>query len=396
MRLRAPTRVRRTEDYGFSLVEYIVALSIATAIFTALAFSLVGGTKAALLSQQNQQAGDALNQAVEDARALPYYSLVMSTTDLNTGEATRSPSLSSCNCYNPTNDTTGGTEVETLSASAAGGGLSPHVTSVAQNGGTYKLRRYVTQPVDATGAAYKRLTVIASWTSAGKARSRTYSTLISQAKRGLPLPDYKFTATSDLAICRNPGSTAFHAFAIRNNGARDTWRLTSNPSTPNWSFYADTNGNGAYDSPTDQPLAYDGGVPTTGTIEPTTSRAFFALRLLSGSPALIPTTSTTTFRAMSASQATYFQDLKTTLTVQDLPCAVSGTPTRCRYAGLVPPSVNAPQPVTSRLPWAGRRAPGPPARTGAASDRSQARNAAAPCTATRAITGSLSVRRSWG
>ncbi len=361
MHLRAPARVTNSGDAGFSLVEAVVALTIATAIFTALAFSLVGGAKAGLLAQQNQQAGDVLNQAVENARALSYEGLALQTSDLNVGEATdasRTPALSA-GSYNPTNDTTSGVGTEPLVAPDPNGELSPHVTQVVQNGGTFTVRRYVTVPADASTAVYKRLTVVVDWTSLGKKRTRTYSTLIASTKRGLPLPDFKFTNASSLGQCRNPGSVAAYAFTLKNNGARDGWIVSTTPTSPAWSYFDDSNGNGSYDVATDAALSSS---PTTGLLEPTTSKTFFGvLQLLPAAAQPAPYALSTTFRATSAAQPSYFQELTATTTVQDDACGAAATPTPTA-SPMPSPSPTAAPPTAPTQP-----APSCASLTGAAS-----------------------------
>lgn len=340
---------RSKGDDGFSLVEAIVALAIATAVFTALAFALIGGAKSSLLSQQNQQAADVMNKAVEDARALPYQALALRPADLNVGEASgpsRAPTLSACLCYDPSDDTTSGAAAEPL-VTDIHGGIATHVTQETQNGGTFTIRRYVTVPSDASGAVYKRLTVVVSWSSLGKERSRTYSTLVAESKRGLPLPDFKFTNAASLEQCRNPGSTVVFSFNVKNNGARDAWNLSTAPASPVWAFYEDTNGNDVYDAGVDVALA-NAGVPTTGLIEPTAAREFFGVLVLAdGSTTPPPYSLTTVFRATSAAQPDYYQELTGVATVQSSACgAVASSPTPAPSTTAAPPTAPA-QPAAS-------------------------------------------------
>ncbi len=336
------------DDAGFSLIEAVVALAIATAVFTALAFALIGGTKSALLSQQNQQAGDVLNRAVEEARALTYSQLTLRTSDLNVGEAARTPTLAGCLCYNPTNDSTSGPGVEPLASPGATGGLNPHQSAVMQNGGTFTVRRYVTAPADASGATYKRLTVVVSWNGLGKARTRTYSTLVADTKRGLPLPDFKFTNAATPTQCRNPGSEVVYAFNLKNNGARDAWRLTATSVTPAWTFYADEDDDAAFVAGEDQPLPVVGGAASTGLIEPTSALRFLAVRTLPATPA--PYTVTSTFRATSAAQPSYFQELTVTTTVVATPCGGTATPSPSPGASTAPSPSASPTPSAPTQP----------------------------------------------
>lgn len=322
-----PARTAPSGDDGFSLIEAVVALAIATAMFTALAFALVGGVKSALLSQQNQQAGDVLNKAVEDARSLSYASLRMRATDLNIGEvigAGRTPAMGTCLCYDPNTDTTSGPNVEPLWPTDPNGGIDVHVKSVVQNGGTFTVRRYITKPMDASSAVYKRLTVVVTWNGLGKLRTLTYTTLVAETKRGLPLPDFKFTNADTLSQCRNPGSQMVYTFTIKNNGARDSWATTASPIAPGWFFYADTNGSGAYEVLSDVALPAATGTPATGLLEPTTSSRFFAVQTLS--LAAPPYTATTTFRATSVAQPSYFQELTAVTAVQSGPCGAVAVP----------------------------------------------------------------------
>jgi prepilin-type N-terminal cleavage/methylation domain-containing protein len=326
--LRRITR-RATCDDGFTLIEQIVALMIAAVIFMSLTYALIGGLKQSAFAQQNQQAGDILNQAVEKSRALPYDSLAMVTTDLNTGDAL---APGTCTCYNPTNDTKTGAGVEPL-VTDVGGLVNPHVSTLTQNGRAFTIRRYITRPVDHIGADYKRLTVVVRWSTLGKVHTRTSSTIVAPTQRGLPLPDFKFTSTSGASVCKNPGDTLVKAFTLKNNGARDAWTLSaSSPSVgaPSWSYYQDVNTNGLFDSGVDTGLPNDptSGLPSTGLIEPTSSFAVVAVAAIpsSGSQAP-PYTWTITFTATSVAQPTYAQTQALLVSVQAGVCSGAPTPT---------------------------------------------------------------------
>ncbi|MGH8939241.1 MAG: type IV pilus modification PilV family protein, partial [Actinomycetes bacterium] len=218
-------RIRRLQacDGGFTLVEQVVALLIATIVFTSLAYALLGGLAQGSLAQQNQQAADLLNQSIERSRALSYDSLAMRPSDLNVSDPLNT---GTCNCYNPTNDSKTGSGVEPLVLDPAGS-VNPHVRVSTQNGRPFTLRSYVTMPTDSVGGAYKRLTVVVTWSSRGKSHTRVNSTLVAPTQRGLPLPDFKFTGSgSNLTQCRNPGDTLTYSFTVKNNGARDEWGIT--------------------------------------------------------------------------------------------------------------------------------------------------------------------------
>src|SRR4051812_1679741 len=125
--LRRNARFRHADD-GVTLAETVVALSIAVVVFLALTMAVLGAIRASVLSRQNQQSGDVLNQALEAARATGYDGLAMRSSDLSVNE---SLNLNS-GYYNPTNDTSTGSAKEPLVLDAAGA-VSPHVTTVTQN-----------------------------------------------------------------------------------------------------------------------------------------------------------------------------------------------------------------------------------------------------------------------
>lgn len=354
------TRLRRRlllrGDDGFTLIEAVVALAIAVIVFMALSFALIGGAHEVLLAQQNQQAGDVVNQVVEQARSIGYDSLVMQDNDLSNSLDPLGSSVNGCKCYNPNSDTTSGT-TEPL-AHATVGTITPHVKTVSLNGLNYKMREYVTAPVDSQGATYKRLTVVVSWTALGKSHSRVYSTFISSTKRGLPLPNFKFTAAqgSSLTNCAAPGSTIGYAFTVKNNGARDQWLISTTQTSPAgpvaWTYYVDSNSNGVYDSASDLPMGTDAtsGLPTTGLLDPNGTLNFFAF-------ATAPTTTgllQVKFTATSDAIQTYQQTLTSNTTVQTAACTAataSPTPTPTTSTTTTPsptPSISTPtQPSTS-------------------------------------------------
>ncbi len=345
-----PREVRRqlSDDGGFTLVEQVVALMIAAIVFTAAAYALIGGLKQSSFAQQNQQSADMLNQAVEKARALSYDQLAMVPADLPTND---SLNTGTCNCYNPATGGKSGTGVESL-ALAAAGSLSPHVVTVVQNSVTYTLRQYVTLPADAIGAAYKRLTVVATWTSQGKPHTRTSSTLVAPTQRGLPLPDFKFTATSPVGQCANPSSTLVYSFLLKNNGARDAWAIqttTSSASAPTWSYYLDVDADGVYTSGTDTSLGTDpaSGLPYTGLLEPTTSARVLAVAPVPSSGSNPPPyTWNITFTATSVAQTSYAQSIATATAVQSGVCTSAPTPT----STATPTATPTPTPTATPTP----------------------------------------------
>lgn len=313
----------RRKDSGFTLVEAVVSLSIATMVFLALATSLATGIKGTALSRQNQQAGDALNQTLEVLRSQPVAAVAMRSSDLpSTGDPA---GLAGCSCYNPAADSTTGV-AEPLIISTVGG-VSPHVTTLRQNNTTFTVRRYITQPTDQDSAVYRRASVIVSWFAYGITHRRSAGTLLTFTRRGLPLPDFKFTPVGPTTKCLGVGATAAFGLRLVNNGARDSWLITSSGSSLSWTFYKD-NGDGVYDSTVDTAqLPADGttGGPSTGSLDPTTGVAFWAVSTLP-SAVTPPVTYLTTFTATSAAQSTYSQAISTTTIEQSTACSSAPTP----------------------------------------------------------------------
>jgi prepilin-type N-terminal cleavage/methylation domain-containing protein len=341
-------------DDGFTLMEAIVALAIAVIIFMALSFAMIGGAHEVLLAQQNQQAGDVVNQVVEQARSLGYDNLVMQNSDLANALDPIGSAVSSCKCYNPTTDGTTGS-FEPL-ATAPVGTVNPHAKTTTLNGLGYKVREYVTTPTDGAGATYKRLTVVVSWKALGRTHNRTYSTFVSATKRGLPLPSFKFTPAqgSGLTACANPGSGITYSFTVKNNGARDQWLISSSQSTPaaalTWNYYIDANNNGIFDSASDTPLTTDAvsGLPSTGLLDPNGTLTFFATSTAPAAPGTVQVS----FTATSDAIQTYMQTLATTTVVQSAACTgvvVTPTPTATTPA-TTPPTTPAPTISTPTQP----------------------------------------------
>jgi len=357
---RLRRRLTLRGDDGFTLIEAVVALAIAVIIFMALTFALIGGAHEVLLAQQNQQAGDVVNQLVEQARTISYDSLSMQTSDLTNPLDPLGSAISGCGCYNPNNDSATGT-TENLAVGAVGT-IVPHAKTVSLNGLNYTVREYVTLAAD-NKATYKRLTVVASWKSLGKTHSRVYSTFISSTKRGLPLPNFKFTAArgSSLTNCAAPGSSVGYAFTVKNNGARDQWLISttqSSPATPvTWSYYIDSNSNGVFDSASDSPMSTDptSGLPTTGLLDPNGTMNFFAFATVPSTTGLFQVS----FTATSDAIQTYQQTLTTNTTVQTAACTgatASPTPTATATTSATPtpsPTISAPAQPNASCPAVG-------------------------------------------
>ena len=224
----------------------------------------------------------------------------------------------------------------------------PHVTPVTQNGGTYTVERYVTAINETgvnAGAKYKRLTVVVKWTSGGKTHTRISSTFLSPTKRGLPLPNFKFSNAASLLACRNPSGQVTFAFNLVNNGARDQWLLSTDTASPSWSYYVDTDRDRAYDVGTDPPLDTFNGSPTTGLLDTNVTQDIVAVADVPSAGAQSPPyTWTVGFTATSAAIPTYQQTLATTTTVVSGAC---GAPTPTPTSPTPTPTTTTPAPPTA-------------------------------------------------
>lgn len=264
LRLRRTVRQAHQSD-GFTLLEMVISLVIATIIFSALAAALLAGVRATTVSRVNQSAGDVLNAQLEAVRSFDYSALAMATTDLSVNDTAVTTGTPRSYVV------PGGVGSEPVFTSSAGS-INPHVTTVsAANGVTYTVRRYVTVPTDASVSAsgvpsQKRVTVVVSWQSYGVTRTRVSSTIVADAQRGLPSPRFSVTPTSSTALERNPNTTVTWGFYVSNVGAPDTFNIGASAGT--WAYYRDPNCNGSRDSGEDTTLSNTDSA--TGNTQPDT------------------------------------------------------------------------------------------------------------------------------
>lgn len=301
--MRSLGRAASAGDDGFGLVETVIALAVLAAVMAALLAAMMVGIRGVDLARGNQQAGALANAELENLRTLPYNQVLLRTGD---------PTL-------PAGSYAG----EALDVAPAGA-VVPHRRDVASDTRTYTVRRWVTQAsFDAAGSvATRRVTVEVSWTQHGKTHRRLVSSLMTNTRRGLPLPQFTWRCNGSgcsgpsAAITRGPGSDASFGFSLRNLGARDTWNLSA--SKPGWTFYRDTDKDGLWSGSisSEPPLTdTDGdGVVDTAPIEPSTQPQFFVAHRIAGAGE--SGTSTIDFvAASSASPADGTKVVPATLTV---------------------------------------------------------------------------------
>src|SRR5205823_2316923 len=122
------------------------------------------------------------------------------------------------------------------------------------------------------------------------------TTVITDTRRGLPLPMYKWVPVGATTMTVNPAAQVVYGFKLTNNGARDTWNLSANLGAPGWTYVFD-NGDNIYSAATDTTPVTDttaDGIIDTGAVDPTISTVIWAIWNVPSSPAG-PYTSTTAF-----------------------------------------------------------------------------------------------------
>jgi len=329
-------------DDGFSLLESVVALSIAGVIFTAFGASLLSAMRSVVIARTVQQSSNIAEQSLESMRSLGYDANAMRPTDLATNEPL---AIAGCSCFDPKANSATGPGTEPLALDAAGS-IFPHVTTTTTNATVYTIRRYVTLPTDSTGVATKRLTVVVTWQTAGSARKQIVNSTITPTRSGLPLPDFKFTPKTATADCVSPGGVKVFGFAVANNGARDSWVASTSGGTESWDFYGDDGPSspGVYGID-DTELSTVVGGSLLGPIEPTTTQTIWARADVDASA--FTGTSTITFKVTSVADGTYSQTVATTLQIATTCTSLPVTsPTAAPSPSPTPTAIAPPQPTT--------------------------------------------------
>lgn len=237
LRHRVLSRVTRARDGGFTLIEAVVALGVATIMFTALAYSAVAAVRSTQIARANQQAIDLANDQLEALRQLPWG------------------------------------ELEQLVRADSSPSLTETIASQESNNISYSVNSFVTTPATSTGEL--QLRVVVTWDDYGEARQRVAETSVSNKTSGLPIPDFEIAATTPDRITVTPGSAAVWGFRLVNRGAWDNWTLSATPT--GLTFYADRTSiadptpDGQFDSDVDQPIS------ETGLIDPYESLNFWVV-----------------------------------------------------------------------------------------------------------------------
>ncbi len=141
-RLRAGgrRRVPGQGNAGFTVVEVIVAITIAGFVFLSMGLATIAAMKGTLTARQNQLAVDLGTHALEQVRSLGYGDVTLVSGDSTLGS---DPRVQSGNRFDPGTGT-----AEDLVLSSVGT-LNPHVEVVSKNSIDYSIWTYITEPAGA-------------------------------------------------------------------------------------------------------------------------------------------------------------------------------------------------------------------------------------------------------
>lgn len=339
-RRRAQSSAR--EQSGFSLVETVIAITIAAVMLTALGGVLTTSMLTGLFARQSQNAIDLASETLEGYRALGYQALAMDPNKI----AGSDPELGGTN-QNPTFDPGNVASPEPLARLA--NGAVDHQQAVTKGLTPYTVWSYVTFPVDAKGATYKRVTVRVTWTKNNALHERRATSFVSLVRRGLPLPNFLFGDPVERTF--GQGTKVVLPVTIVNRGARDAWNLSATSTRAGWiiSWYADKNADGQLDvgdtvlTDTDTDGVVDTGVPLVDTDE--SIRALAVVQLQATEPVTAGTPVEVTLKAVSSAQP----GLPGTRTVLDKVHVTDGC-VSCTYQTLFLHNILASTPPTTDTP----------------------------------------------
>jgi prepilin-type N-terminal cleavage/methylation domain-containing protein len=186
-------RARLSAERGFTLIETMVAVGVLAISLFALAYTATIGFADIGFARQRQSATGLADQAIEQARALPFETL---KKGLSSNDATIAgdPNITACGankCY-------GGEQIP-LSGYAVGTTITPlvpHKTTVVVGPTTFTVSLYTTYYQGVTTSNTIRITAIVTWTNA--------------QRKGVPAKVITQTVAFSPSGCE---STATHPFA---------------------------------------------------------------------------------------------------------------------------------------------------------------------------------------
>jgi prepilin-type N-terminal cleavage/methylation domain-containing protein len=150
-------RRRARPDAGFTLIEVVIALTIFATVIGGIASASSLGVKLGGLSNSRQTATHLATQEMERLRSTPFAAIGL----LDPPTATATDPNNPDSAVIITGDTTSWTVVGGATEPIVSGGTVDHIDSDLDNGATFAIYRYVTQP--GADAGLKRVTVIIQW-----------------------------------------------------------------------------------------------------------------------------------------------------------------------------------------------------------------------------------------
>lgn len=161
-------KARASGEEGLSLIEVMIAVFILAVSILALAGVATQSVARVRVARDQQSAADLVSAQLEAARGIDFVSLALDSAD---------SSIPASYDGDPV-------------VKEAGGPLS-HRETVTHGNRTFDITRYVTvPPPDVDQDPLKRVVVVVAWSGGGTDRELVNSTLVAEADRGLPVPQF--------------------------------------------------------------------------------------------------------------------------------------------------------------------------------------------------------------
>ncbi len=189
---------KASDESGISLIEVMIAMFIVSVGVFALASTAITSVQSTRIARERQDATQLASTIIEEARAASY-----ATVALATGE------------YDPS---TSGSTYDGRDIIALGDGAIPHEVSAPPLSATV----WVTW--NNAAQTEKRVTVTVDWADRG-GRQLVQSTLIAEARRGLPVPNFQVEPTL-VDQDATEGEVACFDHTLTNLGESDSYSWT--------------------------------------------------------------------------------------------------------------------------------------------------------------------------
>ena len=264
-RARRRPRGLAPDQAGFTIVEALSALLVVSIILLAFTYTLMSGYRALRDARNFQQATAFGNEAMERARDLPFDDLVMDDADVAADTANISGAGSCAGItgdyfFDPDGPADGDLSCEEIVSTAAGAGITDHITTEVFNGTTFNTRVYLTwvrigadgnpSSTGSSATNLKRITAIVDWTVNNTTKRFRTSTFIARSRRGLPVPKFDVDPPGDSSLSVQQGEVVVFPHTVTNLGITDTYDLELTPPPGrSWDadFYEDKDRDGIFD-----------------------------------------------------------------------------------------------------------------------------------------------------